>query len=325
PEGGSRVGERIEEDAGSGIRKIPTHSAGMRLIDKDEGTVFTFESDEELSRFKFQRYMQRYLRVIQSVDDNVGRMLDYLDESGLAENTVVIYTSDQGFFLGEHGWFDKRFMYEESFQMPFLIRYPPEIAPASVCDDIVCNVDFAPTFLDIARVATPNYMQGASFRQLLQGKTPLEWQQVAYHRYWMNNDIQHGCYAHYGVRDKQYKLIYWYNEALGLEGARPGGEDDKEWELFDCVKDPLELFNVYREPGYAGVVRDMTKLLEAKMEQIGDEPMHPRVEDWKRPVKGAVKAVANGTSVTNGIGAGGSAEHGYLPENVVDSRDSTPV
>ena len=306
PDGGRRVGEIIEEDAGSGIRKIPTASAGLRLIDKDDGTVFTFASDDELSRFKFQRYMQRYLRVIQSVDDNVGRMLDYLDASGLADNTVVIYTSDQGFFLGEHGWFDKRFMYEESFQMPFLIRYPPEISPGSVCDDIVCNVDFAPTFLDLAQLPAPNYMQGYSFRALLRGRAPLGWQQVAYHRYWMNNDVMHGCYAHYGVRDRRYKLIYWYNEDFGLEGARPGGEEDKEWELFDCERDPLELFNLYHEAGYEGVVRDMTRLLESKMEQIGDEPVHPRSDDWKVP---AGRVLVNGINGTKGAG-GGSDEQG---------------
>lgn len=256
-------------------RKVPSTVIGLKLIDKDTGEVFTFQSDSELSKFKYQRYMQRYLRTIQSIDDNVGRMLDYFDENKLRNNTIVIYSSDQGFFLGEHGWFDKRFMYEESFQMPFLIRYPPEVHAGSVCNDIICNVDFAPTFLDFAGLRTPTYMQGVSVRPLLRGKTPKNWQQVAYHRYWMHNDIIHHAYAHYGVRNQRYKLIYWYNEALDAPGARPGGEE-KEWELFDCQEDPLELFNVYHEPQYQGVVRDMTRLLEAKMEEIGDEPVHSR-------------------------------------------------
>ncbi|KAI0893664.1 extracellular sulfatase Sulf-2 [Annulohypoxylon nitens] len=273
PDGGSRVGERVVQESGSSQRKIPIDAT--RLIDKDDGTVFTFKTRSELAEFKFQRYMQRYLRVIQSVDDNVGRMLDYLDQNGLAENTIVIYTSDQGFFLGEHGWFDKRFMYEESFQMPFLIKYPAEIAKGSVCNDIICNVDFAPTWLDFAQLPMPNYMQGVSFRELLRGKTPADWQQVAYHRYWMHNDIIHEARAHYGVRDQRYKLIYWYNEHLGVSGARPGAEDEKEWELFDCERDPLELFNVYNEPGYQQVIKDMTRLLERKMQEIGDEPVHP--------------------------------------------------
>ncbi|KAJ3575257.1 hypothetical protein NPX13_g4094 [Xylaria arbuscula] len=272
PDGGDRVGERVVQESGSAQRKIPTNAT--KLIDKEDGTVFTFKNAEDLAQFKFQRYMQRYLRVIQSVDDNVGRMLDYLDQNGLAENTIVIYTSDQGFFLGEHGWFDKRFMYEESFQMPFLIRYPAGIEAGSTCDDIVCNVDFAPTFLDYARLPVPSYMQGESFRALLSGKTPTDWQQIAYHRYWMHNDIIHHAYAHYGVRDHRYKLIYWYNDDMGLKGARPGGEEHREWELFDCRNDPLELFNVYDDPEYGKVVAHMTKLLELKMVQIGDTPVH---------------------------------------------------
>ncbi|KAK2737497.1 mucin-desulfating sulfatase (n-acetylglucosamine-6-sulfatase) [Colletotrichum kahawae] len=275
PDGGNRVGERVVQESNSAQRKIPTDA--KRLIDKEDGTVFTFKNGDDLAHFKFQRYMQRYLRVIQSVDDNVGRMLNYLEDNGLADNTIVIYTSDQGFFLGEHGWFDKRFMYEESFQMPFLIRFPAAIAKGSVCDDIICNVDFAPTFLDFANLPVPSYMQGVSFRDLLSGRTPADWQQIAYHRYWMHNDIIHHAYAHYGVRDQRYKLIYWYNEALDVAGARPGGEEDKEWGLFDCEKDPLELFNVYHDPAYAEVVKHMTGLLELKMVQIGDEPVHPRL------------------------------------------------
>lgn len=278
PDGGSRVGERLTMDPPDWHRKIPMADGAqlrnLTLIDSDDGTIFTFKTQQELAEFKYQRYMQRYLRTIQSIDDNVGRMLDYLDAEGLANNTIVIYTSDQGFFLGEHGWFDKRFMYEESFQMPFLLRYPPEVQPGSICNDIICNVDFAPTFLDFANLRMPSYMQGTSFRPLLRGNTPPGWQQVAYHRYWMHNDNMHAARAHYGLRDQRHKLIYWYSEALGIEGARPGAEDEKEWELFDCEKDPLELFNVYNEPEYQAVVKHMTVLLEQKMEEIGDEPVH---------------------------------------------------
>lgn len=257
-------------------RKIPNPDdvTSLRLIDKDDGTIFTFQTREELAEFKYQRYMQRYLRTIQSIDDNTGRLLDYLDDEGLAENTIVVYTSDQGFFLGEHGWFDKRFMYEESFQMPLLMRWPREIKPGSVCNDIVCNVDFAPTWLDCAGLKIPSYMQGVSFRSLLQSQRPADWQQVAYHRYWMHNDVIHHAYAHYGVRDQRYKLIYWYNEDFGLEGANPADAEHKEWELFDCQEDPLELFNVYGEEGYRNVVQHMTKTLEDKMLEIGDIPVH---------------------------------------------------
>lgn len=286
PDGGRRVGEKLAQALWSSARKIPDNPAGLKLIDKDTGTVFTFQSDAELAEFKFQRYMQRYLRTIASIDDNVGRMLDYLDENNLAQNSIVIYSSDQGFFLGEHGWFDKRFMYEESFQMPFLIRYPAEIAAGSVCNDIICNADFAPTFLDFANLRVPTYMQGVSFRSLLKGNTPEDWQQVAYHRYWMHNDIIHQAYAHYGVRNQRYKLIFWYNEDLDVEGARPGGEE-KEWELFDCDKDPLELFNVYNEPRYQDVVGEMTRLLELKMEEIGDEPVHAKTIKVRPAIQGA--------------------------------------
>ncbi|KAH6669738.1 N-acetylglucosamine-6-sulfatase [Plectosphaerella plurivora] len=287
PEGpSSLIGSKMVDIWWWSDRKIPAPDdvTKMRLICKETGEVFTFKTPAELAEFKFQRYMQRYLRTIQSIDDNVGRMLDWLEAEGLADNTLVVYTSDQGFFLGEHGWFDKRFMYEESFQMPFMARLPGVISPGSVCQDIVCNVDFAPTFLDLAGVRIPSYMQGDSFLQVLAGHTPHDWQQVAYHRYWMHRDIIHEAYAHYGVRDQRYKLIYWYNEDFGLEGTRPGGEE-KEWELFDCQEDPLELFNCYADPKYKDVVAKMTRMLEDKMLQIGDEPVHTRLGDFKGALK----------------------------------------
>jgi arylsulfatase A-like enzyme len=273
PEGGAEVGERnIPNDF---ERKIPNPDdvSGLRLIDKDTGEIFTFKTKEELGHFKYQRYLKRYLRTIASIDENVGRLLDYLDRNGLAENTLVIYTSDQGFFLGEHGWYDKRFMYEESFQMPFLIRFPKEISKGSICDNIVCNVDFAPTFLDFAGLTVPTYMQGRSIRPLLSGNPPPDWSEIAYHRYWMHQDSFHNAYSHYGVRDQRYKLIYWYNSGLGLAGTNQGGED-KEWELFDCQKDPLELMNVYSDSAYAEVVKELTIKLDRKMAEIGDEPEH---------------------------------------------------
>lgn len=164
-------------------------------------------------------------------------------------------------------------MYEESFQMPFLIRYPREIKAGSICDDVISNVDFAALFLDYAGLRKPSYMQGSSFRPLLQGQTPAHWKQVAYHRYWMHRDEIHEAYAHYGIRDQRYKLIYWYNEDFGLPGTRPGGQG-REWELFDCEKDPLELFNCYHEPEYREIVEKMTVMLEDTMADIGDEPVH---------------------------------------------------
>ena len=251
----------------------PDDLEGFELMCRLTGEKFTFQTHQELKEFKYQRYMRKYLQTVHSIDDNVGRLLEYLDEKGLAENTLVIYTSDQGFYLGEHGWFDKRFIYEESFQMPFLVRYPKGISAGAINKDMVSNVDFAQTFLDFAELPAPNYMQGRSIRPLLEGKTPDDWTDLAYHRYWMNQDEIHNAYAHYGIRTHDYKLIYWYNEDLDEDGARPG-TDQPEWELFDLKKDPLEVINVYNDPAYADAVESMTKKLDAKMSRIGDIPCH---------------------------------------------------
>jgi len=227
-------------------------------------------------RWKYQRYIKDYLRVIASVDDNVGRVLDYLDGEGLTEDTVVIYTSDQGFFLGDHGWFDKRFMYEESLRMPFVIRYPREISPGSVSRDMILNVDFAPTFLDYAGIPVPETFQGRSFRSLLGGRTPADWQEAMYYRYWMHG-AHHNVYAHYGIRTRRYKLIYFYNDGLNQAGT----VEEKyppEWELFDLEKDPYELHSVYADPDYADVVRRLTDQLHDLQAGVGDQ-RYPRDVD----------------------------------------------
>jgi arylsulfatase A-like enzyme len=210
---------------------------------------------EELKKWKYQRFIKDYLRVVASMDDGIGRLLDYLEQEELVDDTIVIYTSDQGFFLGEHGWFDKRFMYEESLRMPFLIRYPPEIEPGTVNNRIVLNTDFAPTLLDFAGLPIPQRMQGVSFRPLLQGKTPAGWRTSMYYRYWLHL-AHHGVYAHYGVRTERYKLIYYYAEALGTPGAI---DDPKppEWELFDLKNDSAELRSVHGDPSYSGVVEGL--------------------------------------------------------------------
>lgn len=277
PEGPTEaVGERmIPSIDWYGVRKVPEIAQGesITVICAESGENFTFNDPKKFAEFKYQRYMSRYLRTVQAIDDGVGRMLDTLDELGLTENTIVIYTSDQGFFLGEHGWFDKRFMYEESYQMPFLCRYPAAIPAGSTSKDLACNVDFAPTFLDYAGIPKPSYMQGVSMRLVLEGRTPDNWDQVAYHRYWMHNDIIHEAWAHYGVRDQRYKLIYWYNDDLGQLGARPN-DAPPEWELFDCDNDPYELMNVAADPAYAEVFEMMLAKLDAKQADIGDVPEH---------------------------------------------------
>jgi len=213
-----------------------------------------------LKQWKYQRYIKDYLRCVAAVDESVGSLLDYLDEAGLTDNTIVIYTSDQGFFLGDHGWYDKRFMYEESLRMPFVVRYPREIAPGSVNRDIAINNDFAPTFLDCAGLATPEHMDGRSIRPLWQGQTPDDWRQDFYYRYFMHCDGSHGVYAHYGARSQRYKLIYYYEPVPGPQ----------EWELFDLEKDPLELNNVYGQPEYAAVVNELQGRLKALREEVGD-------------------------------------------------------
>jgi len=211
---------------------------------------------KELVRWKYQRYIKDYLRCIASVDDNVGRVLDYLDEAGLARNTVVIYTSDQGFYLGEHGWFDKRFMYEESLRMPFLVRYPHQIKPGSVNDDMVLNLDFAPTFLDFAQVQIPTDMQGQSLRPLLKGITPIDWRSSIYYHYY-EYPAWHSVKRHYGIRTERYKLMHFYY-------------DIDEWELYDLAKDPDELKNLYGDPAYEGVVKKLKAELARLKKELGD-------------------------------------------------------
>ena len=226
---------------------------------------------DALRKWAYQLYIKDYLRCVQSVDDNVGRLLDYLDAEGLAKNTIVIYTSDQGFFLGDHGWFDKRVMYEEALRMPFLVRYPGAIRPGSVSGDMILNVDFAPTFLDYAGAKAPAEMQGRSFRGNLEGRTPKNWRSSMYYRYWMHNDGSHHVPAHYGVRTKEHKLIYYYGTPLGKAGAREPATKP-EWELYDLRKDPREMNNVYSDPAYKNVVDRLKTELQRLQQETGDAP-----------------------------------------------------
>lgn len=225
-------------------------------------------SDAEIKSWKYQRYIKDYLRCIASIDDNVGRILDYLDETGLAEDTIVIYTSDQGFFLGDHGWYDKRFMYEESLRMPFVIRYPREIEPGSVQDKMILNLDFAQTFLDFAMIEEEKDMQGRSFRPLLKGEEVNDWRESMYYRYWMYPS-EHNVFAHYGIRNMRYKLICYYPAGNGMEDGMKHLENE-EWELFDLEKDPCEMVSVYNEPEYADVVKDLKKELVVLKEEAKD-------------------------------------------------------
>ncbi|NND03200.1 MAG: DUF4976 domain-containing protein, partial [Acidimicrobiia bacterium] len=199
---------------------------------------------------------------------------DFLDDNDLTENTVVVYTSDQGFFLGDHGWFDKRFMYEESMAMPLLIRYPQEVEAGMACEDIVLNVDFAPTFLDLCGLPIPDEMQGASFRALLGGDRPAGWQQSMYYRYWMHRDSAHNVPAHYGVLTMRHKLIHYYNDPLGQPGAH-GPADPPEWELYDLEADPFEIDNIYNRAENAQLIAQLEDELARLQSLVGDKPYAP--------------------------------------------------
>ncbi len=199
---------------------------------------------KDLIRWKYQRYIKDYLRCIASVDDNIGRILRYLDETGLAENTVVIYSSDQGFYLGEHGWFDKRWMYRESLRTPLVARWPGVVKPGSTSRELVSNLDYAETFLEIAGVEVPPDMQGRSLVPLLQGSVPRNWRDSFYYHYY-ESQVAHGVPAHEGVRTDRYKLIRFY--------------ESDEWELYDLERNPEETQSIYGQQG--------TEKLTAELQQ----------------------------------------------------------
>ena len=211
---------------------------------------------EALVRWKYQRYMQDYLATVQSVDDSVGRVLAYLDSAGLSRNTLVVYTSDQGFFLGDHGLYDKRFMYEECLRMPFLVRWPAGVKAGTTTASMALNVDFAPTFLQAAGLPVPADMQGRSLMPLLSGRTPPDWRTSMYYRYY-HDPGDHNTRAHYGVRTATHKLISFWKSG--------------EWELFDLANDPGELHNLYGQPGHEAVTAALKAELLRLKQALGDE------------------------------------------------------
>ena len=215
----------------------------------------------ELAEWKFQRYMRDYLKVVKSLDDNVGRLLDHLEEEGLLENTLVVYTSDQGFYMGEHGWFDKRFMYEESMRTPLIMRLPDSfvrehgLEPRDI-PELVQNIDYAPTFLELAGAGIPDDIQGESLVPLLKGEHPDTWRRALYYHFY-EYPAEHSVKRHYGIRTDRYKLIHFYY-------------DIDEWELYDLQNDPNELHNLYGQPGYEGLTDSLKVQLAGLREQYGD-------------------------------------------------------
>ena len=204
-------------------------------------------TEQDKMRWKFQRYMQDYLGTLRSVDENVGRLLDYLEANNLMENTIIVYTSDQGFYLGEHGWFDKRFIYDESFKTPLMVSWPSQIKPGQKSDALVQNLDFAQTFLDAANIPAPKDMQGQSLIPLMTGKS---WKRDAVYYHYYEYPAEHMVNRHYAIVTKQYKLIHYYFST-------------DAWELIDRKKDPLELKNVYNDPAYASIRKTLHRQLDA--------------------------------------------------------------
>ena len=216
-------------------------------ISEDFKTNWPKMNNKEKMKWKYQRYMQDYLATISSVDDNVGRVLNYLEETGLDKNTIVVYTSDQGFYLGEHGWFDKRFIYDQSFKTPLMIKWPNVIKPATTSEEMVQNLDFAQTFLEAAMIKAPDDMQGESLIPLLKGDSK-KWNRDAVYYHYYEYPSVHMAKRHYGIVNKEFKLVHFYY-------------DVDEWELYDRLKDPNEMNNVYNDPGYKEVVDKLTEEL----------------------------------------------------------------
>lgn len=270
------------------VRDVAMQLDDLRPTDFKDQLPTELEGDgEELRRarssWKYQRYMRDYLRCVQAVDDSVGEILEYLDRNDLAENTLIIYTSDQGFFLGDHGWFDKRLMLDESLTMPVLVRWPAQIAAGSRVTDTISNVDFAATLLEAAgaEVGELPDQQGRSFLPQLRGEEVEDWRQAVYYRYWEHDDPEHHAPAHYGVRTPTHKYIRYYNDGLGT----PGSSDrimPIEDELYDLVADPREMTNVAGDPAYAEVLEEMQALTAQLQAEYGDAPYEgpdtPRLE-----------------------------------------------
>lgn len=237
----------------------------------------------------YQEYLKRYLRCVKGVDDNLKRLFDYLKKEGLWENTVIIYTGDQGMMLGEHDYQDKRWMYDESMRMPFIVHYPKMIKSGSKTDLLINNTDYAPTMIELAGGKTPAFMQGKSFIRTLEGKPETSWREATYYRYWMHI-IHHYVPAHFGIRTKEYKLIfyygkhylpesefknfYWANNYKGIEGNTPAA-----WELYDLKNDPQELHNRYNDPAYKEIIAKLKLELKRQRETLNEtDAKYPMIQ-----------------------------------------------
>ena len=230
-----------------------------------------------LAEYKFQRYMRDYAKVTKSLDENVGRLLQYLEDNHLLQNTLVVYTSDQGFYMGEHGWFDKRFMYEESLSTPLLMRLPEGYRRRGTVDDMVQNIDYAPTFLEMAGAIVPPDIQGRSLVPLLKESTPPHgerWREAIYYHYY-EYPAEHMVRRHYGLRTQRWKLIHFYPHVPASEDTT-GRNSIDQWELYDLQSDPSELHNLYGQPAYRKVQRQLHRRLR-QLQRLYDDPIEQQL------------------------------------------------
>jgi arylsulfatase A-like enzyme len=252
--------------------------------------------DDEYTRESYQRYLKRYLRTVKGVDDNLARLFDYLKSSGQWDNTVIIYTGDQGMMLGEHDLIDKRWMWEESLRMPFIVRHPHKKMAPATSDLIINNTDFAPLMLDFAGIQAPDFMQGRSFAAVLDGGQPENWRSASYYRYWMHR-AHHDVPAHFGLRNDRYKLIFFYGAHYdatpvqsdvvyaGRKWSRKDGVIPSKtptpagWEFYDLEKDPAEVYNRYGDPAYLETIRAMKNELIRQRKQFNEtDSAYPHIQ-----------------------------------------------
>jgi len=268
-------------------------SIGHRNIIRNMGMHMDIDQnipDPEYTHLAYQEYLKRYLRCVKGVDDNLARLFDYLKEEGLWDNTIIIYTGDQGFMLGEHDYIDKRWMYDEAMRMPFIVRYPGKVKAGSHSDAIINNTDFAPTIIELAGGTTPDYMQGHSFKTILEtGKEPEGWQQSTYYRYWMHMAHRHANPAHFGIRTKDYKLIFFYGKywkdtkvEANVEGwgNRYDFATTPAWEFYDLKNDPHEMDNRYNDPQYKEIIAKLKLELAEKRKELKEEDQnYPQIQE----------------------------------------------
>ena len=247
-------------------------------------------SDREMTHHTYQLYLKEYLRCVKGIDDNLQRLLDYLKKDGLLDNTIVVYTSDQGMMLGEHDYIDKRWMYEESIRMPLIIRSPNDAKSRRRCDWVINNTDFAPTLLEMAGVPVPDYMQGRSFLAAIRGEEePKDWRRGTYYRYWMHMAHGHNNPAHFGIRTKRYKLIFFYGADFTNvhggrvverhEGNRYWRNTPAAWEFYDLENDPLEMHNRYKDALNGDVIEELKGKLRELRQKLGEnDKRFPRIQ-----------------------------------------------